>query len=111
MNELKTLAEVCSITKVSRRAIQGYEEKGLVVAKEKNKYGHLLYDDEMIRRIERIKLYQQLGFKVREIQEIIDEPNDVLKSELMKKMILLEKDIKVKQCVILQVQKIIEELS
>lgn len=111
MDELKTLAEVCNITKVSRRAVQGYEEKGLVGAKEKNKYGHLLYDDEMIRRIERIKLYQQLGFKVREIQEIIDKPNDVLKSELMKKVILLEKDIKVKQWVILQVQKIIEELS
>ena len=111
MNELKTLAEVCSITKASRRAIQGYEEKGLVVAKEKNKYGHLLYDDEMVRRIVRIKLYQKIGFKVREIKEIIDEPNAILKSELMKKMVLLEMDIKAKQEALVQVKEIIKELS
>ena len=46
MKETKTLSEVCSVLEVSRRAVQGYENAGLVSATGKNKYGHLLYDEE-----------------------------------------------------------------
>lgn len=110
MNTIKTLAEVCKMTGTTRRAIQGYEKMGLVVAKEKNKYGHLLYGNDEISRIERIKLYQELGFKLREIKEIITAPDDVLKFELQQKVIYLETEVEVKRKVILQVKKIIEEL-
>lgn len=43
-----TLREICEALEVSRRAIQGYEKAGLVVATGRNKYGHLLYDEVMI---------------------------------------------------------------
>ena len=66
--ELITLKEVCSSTGISRRAIQGYENVGLVRPYEKNKYGHLLYDQETVERIEKIRLYHQIGFKVKEIK-------------------------------------------
>ena len=75
MDETKTLSEVCSVLEVSRRAVQGYENAGLVSATGKNKYGHLLYDEEAQRRIKQIRLLQQLGFRVKEIKEIIDAPN------------------------------------
>lgn len=110
MNVMRTLAEVCKMTGITRRAIQGYEKMGLVVAKEKNKYGHLLYGNEEIKRIEKIKLYQELGFKLREIKEIITAPDDIVKFELQQKVTFLETEVEAKRRVILQVKKIIEEL-
>ena len=47
----KTLRQVCTELKVSRRAVQGYEKAGLVAASGKNKYGHLLYGEPERERI------------------------------------------------------------
>lgn len=69
-----TLKEVCSLVGVTRRAVQGYEKAGLVQAAEKNKYGHLLYDEAAIEKIREIKQYQDFGFKIREIQELQNLP-------------------------------------
>lgn len=37
-----------------------------------------------------IKFFQQVGFKLREIKEIIDAPNEVIKEELIKRVNELE---------------------
>ena len=54
--EVMTLREICEALEVSRRAVQGYEKAGLVSATDQNKYGHLLYDEAAMLRIEQIKL-------------------------------------------------------
>lgn len=72
--EEKTLHEVCEIYGVSRRAIQGYEKAGLVSASGRNGRGYLLYDKKCQERIQQIKLYQQLGFKVKEIKNLLEVP-------------------------------------
>lgn len=87
-----TLREICETLGVSRRALQGYEKAGLVAATGRNKYGHLLYDENAKMRIAEIKFYQQLGFSIKEISEIIDAPNTVVKNALKR-----------------QVQKLVEE--
>ena len=66
--EEKTLKEVCELVGVTRRAVQGYEDAGLVAATGRNKYGHLLYDETAIEKIEEIKQYQDFGFSIKEIQ-------------------------------------------
>lgn len=66
--EEKTLKEVCELVGVTRRAIQGYEDAGLVVSTGRNKYGHLLYDESAVEKIKEIKLYQDFGFSIKEIQ-------------------------------------------
>ena len=66
-----TLREVCIKANVSRRAVQGYEKAGLVSASGKNERGHLLYDVNAQERIKKIKLYQQLGFSIKEIKDIM----------------------------------------
>lgn len=86
-----TLREVCEVTRVSRRAIQGYEQAGLVAATARNERGHLLYDEMSRERIQRIKLFQDLGFSVKEIAGIIDAPKHRLKEELETKIRALEK--------------------
>lgn len=77
-----TLREICEALGVSRRAVQGYEKAGLVSATDRNKYGHLLYDEAAMLRIARIKFYQQLGVSITEIIGIIDAPNILVKAAL-----------------------------
>lgn len=80
--EEMTLREVCDVAKVSRRAIQGYESAGLVAATGKNGRGYLLYDENAQEKIKRIKLFQEMGFSIKEIKELLNAPNYVLKAPL-----------------------------
>lgn len=82
METCKTLNELHMELGVSRRAVQGYEKAGLVSASGKNKYGHLLYDEKAQERIARIKLFQQLGFSIKEIRTLMDAPGELVRSSL-----------------------------
>ena len=86
------LREICSEFEISRRTVQGYEKAGLVASTGRNKYGHLLYDEKAKERIAEIKFYQQLGFSIKEISDIIDASNVVVTNALER-----------------QVQKLVEE--
>ena len=72
---------MCELLNISRRSIQCYEKAGLMTPTTKNKYGHLLYDESAFHRAEMIRFLQQLGFKLREVKEIIDAPDDVIMQE------------------------------
>lgn len=77
-----TLREVCNDTGFSRRAIQWYEHVGLVSATSKNERGYLLYDEVAQARLNKIRLFQKMGFTIKEISQIIDAPNHILKKAL-----------------------------
>ena len=81
MSEI-TLRELYDAFGISRRAVQGYEKAGLVSATSRNKRGYLLYDSGAQERIRKIRLFQEMGFSIREICEIIDAPSPVLKRAL-----------------------------
>ena len=80
-----TLREVCTSIGVSRRAVQGYEKAKLVSASGKTERGYLLYDASARERIKQIKLYQVMGFSIKEIVAMIDAPTDVKKAALIKR--------------------------
>nr|MBP3598020.1 MerR family transcriptional regulator [Eubacterium sp.] len=80
---MMTLRELCGHVNVSRRSIQCYEKAGLMQPTAKNKYGHLLYDESMLRRARWIRFLQQLGFKLKEIEGIIDAPETEIREALM----------------------------
>lgn len=80
--ENMTLREICVAAGVTRRAVQGYEKAGLVAPTGKTARGYLLYDMNSQERIKMIRLYQQLGFSIKDIQEIIDAPKDIKKKAL-----------------------------
>lgn len=84
--ELLTLREVCELVGVSRRAVQGYEKQGIVHAADKNKYGYLLYDEAAVQMIRKIKMYQDMGFSVKEIKELMSEPEEIRKSRISDKI-------------------------
>ena len=84
--ELLTLKELCESVGVSRRSIQCYENAGLMMPTDKNKYGHLLYDINTMHRAKKIRFMQELGFKLKDIKEIIDAPKDVMKEALKRRL-------------------------
>ena len=92
MRNIKTLHEVCEEIGVSRRAVQGYEKLGLVKPSARNKYGHLLYDANTRKRISIIKDYQRLGFSLKEIENLIDAPSQVVMDALEKQVIKLQEE-------------------
>lgn len=77
-----TLREICVAAGVTRRAVQGYEKAGLVAPTGKTPRGYLLYDLSSQERIKLIRLYQQLGFSIKEIKEIIDAPSEMKKEAI-----------------------------
>lgn len=75
--QLMTLREICNVTKVSRRAVQGYAKAQLVKAVSKNDRGHLLYDEKGKEKIILIKTFQNMGFSIKEIQHITSVQEEV----------------------------------
>ena len=86
----KTLREVCNQLGVTRRAVQGYEKAGLVKPSDKNKYGHLLYDEDAINKISEIKLYQNFGFSIKEIQNLQNLSKEDYIEKLNEKLALMQ---------------------
>lgn len=76
MSQFKTLHEICRELGITRKVIQGYEKHGLIKAYGKNAYGHLIYDKENEKKIIRIRFFQELGFTLSEITEILNGNND-----------------------------------
>ena len=99
-----TLKEVCNHVGVTRRAVQGYEKAGLVQTIERNKYGHLLYDESAIAKIQEIKQYQDFGFAVKEIKILLKAP----KEDYLK---MMEKRLEAMQMVLQQTKINIEKIK
>ena len=78
-----TLREVCRTCQVSRRAVQGYEKHGLVRPTGRSERGYLLYDAAAQQHIRQIKRYQEFGFQVKEIRELLQAPPSMLKEKLL----------------------------
>jgi DNA-binding transcriptional MerR regulator len=76
MVKVMNLKEMCEALGVSRRTVQGYEEAGLLWPVGRNKYGYLVYDETSLRRAQKIRYLQEMGFKLKEIAALIDTPED-----------------------------------
>lgn len=108
--DYKTLREVIELTGVSRRAIQGYEKAGLMAAVDKNSRGHLLYDTKTVERIKLIKLFQQMGFSIKQIKEFIDEPKQVVKENIERKIAGLKRKKEEIDRIIIRAYSLIERM-
>jgi len=107
---LITLKELCEMLHISRRTIQCYEKEGLMVATNKNKYGHLLYDEKAVERAKTIKFFRDLGFKIKEIKGIIDASNDIKKEALENRVKELEQKKRKLEVIIKETRRLINEL-
>ena len=106
-----TLREVCNTIGVSCRAIQGYEKESLVSATGKTNRGYLLYDTAAQERIKKIKLYQDMGFSLKQIKLIIDDSGPILKNALIQQQEKLNQEVEQKTTMIRIIQEMLKNLS
>ena len=67
--------EVSRLTGVSVRALQHYDNIGLLPATEVTEKGYRLYDDAALKRLQHILLFKELQFSLKEIKTILDSPD------------------------------------
>ncbi|MBE5881658.1 MAG: MerR family transcriptional regulator [Lachnospiraceae bacterium] len=72
---MKTVNEVSKLTGVSIRTLHYYDEIGLLHPTEVTEAGYRLYDDTALERLQHIMLFRELEFPLKEIKEIVDNPN------------------------------------
>lgn len=104
-----TLREVCNTFGVSRRAVQGYEKAGLITPFGKNERGYLLYDGKAQDRIKQIRLFQQIGFSLKEIGEIIDADDSVRNMALERQLDKLREEEKNIEVLIQEIYRLIDK--
>ena len=90
---MMTLREIRNEFGVSRRAVQGYEKAGLVSPSGQNKYGYLLYDEIAVERIRSVKMYQDFGFSLKEIQVLVVTSDDVYVDMMSEKVAKMKSQI------------------
>ena len=72
---MKTVAKAADIVGLTVRVIQEYEKYGVAFKPTKrNKYGYLMYDDDIIDRLWQIRFYRELGYDKRAIKAVFDDP-------------------------------------
>ena len=80
-------------------------------ATDRKKYGHLRYGVKEQERIRKIKFFQQLGFKIRDIKELIDAPNNFVKEALERQVLELEKEQNKLDALIKEARQLIRQLA
>ena len=75
MRRLKT-GELVKLAEVNVETIRFYERKGLLPEPPRMESGYRSYPEENVQRIRFIKRAQQLGFSLKEIQELLNLRSD-----------------------------------
>lgn len=89
---MKTISQVAELTGISPRTLQYYDEIGLLKPSKLTQSGYRLYDDEALQTLQQILFFKELGFKLKEIKEILQKPDfDRIKAFKKQKELLLLK--------------------
>lgn len=95
--------EIQEKTGLTRKAIEYYEEKGIIVP-QKSENGYRDYSEKDLEVLMKVSLYRKLGLNLAEIKEVMMTNPVVLSSILRKKEIELEFDQKRKEIFKLMIQ-------
>ncbi len=91
---MRTVSQVTKLTGVSARTLQYYDEIGLLKPSELTQAGYRLYDDNALTQLQHILFYKELGFKLKEINEFINQPgfNQIAAFKKQKELFLLKRN-------------------
>lgn len=83
---MMTVNEVSKLTGVSIRTLQYYDKIGLLKPTKYTESGYRLYDDTALEMLQQILLFRELEFPLKEIKQIVSEPdfdrNKVLEQQI-----------------------------
>lgn len=86
---MRSIGEVSKLTGISKRALQLYDEQGLLVPSRTDTEYRLYSDDDLI-VLFLIKLLKELGYKLKEIKQIMDSPDFDIQASLASQIKMLE---------------------
>lgn len=66
-----TIGQVAKRTGVNIQTVRFYERKGLVLPEKRTESGYRIYSHEAIRRIRFVRHAQEMGFSLREIEDLL----------------------------------------
>lgn len=92
-----TINEISKLTGISVRTLRYYEEIKLLIPLDKTEGGHRLYGDEELKRLQQILFLKNLGFKLKEIQRLLNETWEWSTSIEHQLAFVLEEQEKLKQ--------------
>lgn len=72
---MKIVSQVAQITGVSTRTLQYYDEIELLKPSELTSSGYRLYNEESLQKLQQILFFKELGFKLKDIKEILEKPD------------------------------------
>ena len=87
---MKTVKQVSALTGVSVRTLHHYDEIGLLKPSRVTNAGYRLYDDTSLRRLHSILLLKELQFSLKDIKDILDDPQFDPMQALQQQIKLLE---------------------
>ncbi|MCQ2518242.1 MAG: MerR family transcriptional regulator [Lachnospiraceae bacterium] len=86
---MMTVNEVSKLTGVSIRTLQYYDSIGLLKPTEYTESGYRLYDDAALECLQQILFFRELEFPLKEIREIVTQPDFDKKKALEQQIELL----------------------
>lgn len=91
---MKTISQVAELTGISTRTLQYYDEIGLLKPSELTQSGYRLYNDEALQKLQQILFFKELGFKLKEISEILQKPDfdKIATFKKQKELLLLKRN-------------------
>ncbi len=72
---MRTVKRVSDFTGISARTLHYYDEIGLLKPSKFTDAGYRLYDDEALQTLQQILFFKELDLPLKEIKEIMDNPN------------------------------------
>ena len=92
-----TINEISKLTGISVRTLRYYEEIKLLIPLDKTEGGHRMYGEEELKRLQQILFLKNLGFKLKEIQRLLNETWEWSTSLDHQLAFILEEQEKLKQ--------------
>lgn len=91
---MKTISQVAELTGISTRTLQYYDEIDLLKPSSLTPSGYRLYDDKALQKLQQILFFKELDFKLKEIKNILDDPEyDKLEAyKNQKKLLIIKKN-------------------
>ncbi|MEM6768844.1 MAG: MerR family transcriptional regulator, partial [Bacteroidota bacterium] len=70
-----SVKEVSSLSGVTVRTLHHYDKIGLLTPRRRAESGYRYYGEEELLRLQQILFYKELGFPLKEISELLDDPD------------------------------------
>jgi nicotinamidase-related amidase len=85
-----TISKIASMAGISTKTLRYYEKLGLLIPSARSTSGYRLYSDEDIVKLQRILLFKQFDFPLRQIESIVNDQNCSLETAIKLRLSVLE---------------------